>query len=126
MDWDYTWDTEIIITGFEEPYDNCKVQTATYRTTSNGKAVKDPGQYWQTDVIVTNVALSSIPLEEKRMYSSSGEFTFSYRGIDNVKVSSYNNTDHSTTKDGHSQDRDHSYDPSDSDYGVVGVKFKFE
>ena len=126
MDWDYTWDTEIIITGFEEPYDNCKVQTATYRTTSNGKAVKYPDQNWQTDASATNVVLNSIPLEEKRMYTSSGEFTFSYRGIDNVKVSSYNNTDHSTTKDGHSQDRDHSYDPSDSDYGVVGVKFKFE
>ena len=118
---------EVVVTGFEEPYSNCRVQTASFLNTAEGKTTLDE-PFWLTTSAKDQVTLSNIPMNDHRVYQSgkTGDFIFVSEGRGNVQISGYSAVNHSTRVGGYYQDRNHYYVGSDRDLGVVEFEFNYQ
>ena len=121
---DRKWELSMMITGFAEPFDNCKVDTVTYRYTSMGWDT-NPDEYWQSDSTVHFAKLANIPLDNYTIdtYNKTGRLYFKYTNEYMIVIEGYDHP-HSTTKTGDWQERNHEYVGSNRDLGEVDVRFK--
>ncbi len=124
--YDHEYNISIMITGFAEPFNNCEVNTVTYHHTWNGRN-PDPNGNWQTNVGEAKVILAHIPLVDHNINTGNktGRLYFEYKNEDMRVIEAYN-LDHSDTKDGHYQERNHQYVGSTRDIGLVEVNFKLK
>lgn len=116
----YVW---FMITGFAEPFDNCKVSLVNYDLNSMGHN-PDPNGNWQTDTTYAHVRIQNIPLVDYNINinNKTGSLHFDYEAADLDVIEGHYNS-YSRTKDGYFQEEDFVWVGRDRDEGEVEVHF---
>lgn len=125
--YNHEWEVEILVTGFEEPYNRCEVSQVTYRHHKIGRN-PDPDAFWQSSETDEVVTLTNIPLKDHNISvnGKTGHLYFEYTDevlqVSQCKVTSrseaLNNVECYT--------EDYEYVGSDRDIGLVELKFNLK
>ncbi len=125
--YDHVWEVEILVTGFEEPYNRCEVSQVTYRHHKIGRN-PDPNGYWQSSETDEVVTLTNIPIKDHNINvnGKTGHLYFEYTDED-MQVSQCKATSRSEAlNNDECYTEDYEYIGSDRDIGLVELKFNLK
>ena len=121
--YDHEFNFKAVISGFVQPFDHCVADTIYYYHHASGTN-PDPNGYWQTSVTYESVTMMGVPCLYDDITLGVSSLTFRCEGLGNVPVVEAYSNNHSTTKDGHWQERNHQYVGSAEDYCDLFLKFR--
>ena len=116
---------DILISGFCEPFDNCKVDTVTYSRNYWGYNIY-PDEFWQTDTVWQYFKLANIPLDNYsiNVNNKTGRLYFRYPDLDSFSVIDFMDNSYGTSKNNCYQEEIRTYIGGDRDEGEVELNFK--
>lgn len=125
--YDHVYTVSIMITGFQEPFDNCEVNTVNYKHTYVGHN-PSPDAYWVSTEGEDGFILTHIPLVSHDINNNNktGRLYFKYTGQENVSVIEFFDHWRSDTYDGKWQEEIRTYIGGDNDEGEVELNFKLK